>query len=200
MNGASGAFGADLYERLAIVSIRMPPLRERIADLPALVTHFVNIFSRRMGTSIETVPPETMEAFVSYAWPGNIRELQNLVERAVILSNDGVLPNPLPVPSPARVRSGNVREPAFGIADADLAAPKSPAATAPSDAAKRHEIEEALRTSRGRVSGADGAARVLGVAPSTLESRIQRLGIDKHTFRRRTQDRPYFALGHPALS
>jgi len=196
---AERQFRDDLYYRLNVFPIAMPPLRERREDIPALVTHFVNIFSRRMGTSIETVPPETMEAFVSYAWPGNIRELQNLVERAVILSNDGVLPNPLPVPSPARVRSGNVREPAFGIADVELADPQAPAAPAPSDAAKRREIEEALRASRGRVSGADGAARVLGVAPSTLESRIQRLGIDKHTFRRRTQDRPYSPLGHPAF-
>ena len=75
----------------------LPPLRERREDIPALVRHFAEMFGRRMGKQIEHIPAETMPALSSYEWPGNIRELQNLIERAVILSDDGVLPNPLPI-------------------------------------------------------------------------------------------------------
>ena len=91
-----GEFRSDLYYRLNVFPILLPPLRERREDIPALVTHFVEILGRRMGREIEHIPSETMSALSSYQWPGNIRELQNLIERAVILSNDGVLPNPLP--------------------------------------------------------------------------------------------------------
>src|ERR1700721_1633318 len=92
---ARGQFRSDLYYRLNVFPIVLPALRERREDIPALVTHFVKLFSRRMGKQVDSVPPETMAAFQWYSWPGNIRELQNLVERAVILSRDGVLPNPL---------------------------------------------------------------------------------------------------------
>src|SRR6266446_5005397 len=89
-------FRSDLYYRLNVFPIPLPPLRARREDLPALVEHFVEVYARRMDKQIEHIPPETMSALSSYQWPGNIRELQNLIERAVILSNDGVLPNPLP--------------------------------------------------------------------------------------------------------
>src|ERR1700692_1871333 len=92
---ARGQFRSDLYYRLNVFPILLPALRERREDIPALVTHFVKMFSRRMGKRVDSIPPETMAAFQWYSWPGNIRELQNLVERAVILSRDGVLPNPL---------------------------------------------------------------------------------------------------------
>src|ERR1700731_1978564 len=91
-----GQFRSDLYYRLNVFPVQLPPLRARTEDIPALVMHFVEVFGRRMGREIEHIPAETMSALNSYQWPGNIRELQNLVERAVILSNDGVLPNPLP--------------------------------------------------------------------------------------------------------
>src|SRR5437879_4856797 len=91
-----GEFRSDLYYRLEVFPILLPPLRERREDIPALVTHFVQLFGRRMGKQIKHVPPEIMSALSSHPWPGNIRELQNLIERAVILSNFGVLPNPLP--------------------------------------------------------------------------------------------------------
>src|SRR5467141_439721 len=92
---ARGQFRSDLYYRLNVFPILLPALRERSEDIPALVTHFVKLFSRRMGKQVDSIPPETMAAFQSYSWPGNIRELQNLVERAVILSPHGVLQNPL---------------------------------------------------------------------------------------------------------
>jgi len=92
---ARGQFRNDLYYRLNVFPIVLPALRERREDIPSLVTHFVQIFSRRMGKPVDSIPPETMAAFQWYSWPGNVRELQNLVERAVILSRDGVLPNPL---------------------------------------------------------------------------------------------------------
>src|SRR5437660_9034362 len=92
---ARGQFRSDLYYRLNVFPILLPALRERSEDIPALVTHFVKLFSRRMGKQVDSIPPETMAAFQSYSWPGNIRELQNLVERAVILSWHGVLQNPL---------------------------------------------------------------------------------------------------------
>ena len=88
-------FRLDLFYRLHVVPIRLPALRERREDIAHLVTHFVEIYSQRMSKRIVEVPPATMKAFKSYSWPGNIRELQNLVERAVIMSNDGVLANPL---------------------------------------------------------------------------------------------------------
>src|ERR1700723_1369554 len=92
---ARGQFRDDLYYRLNVFPILLPPLRERRDDIPALVTHFVKMFSRRMGKQVDSIPAETMAAFQWYSWPGNIRELQNLVERAVILSRGRALPNPL---------------------------------------------------------------------------------------------------------
>src|ERR1700758_4953043 len=93
---ARGQFRSDLYYRLNIFPISLPTLRERREDIPVLVTHFVEMFNRRMGKKIERISSTTMSALTSYEWPGNIRELQNLIERALILAKDGVLPNPLP--------------------------------------------------------------------------------------------------------
>jgi formate hydrogenlyase transcriptional activator len=100
---ARGQFRSDLYYRLNLFPILLPVLRERREDIPGLVTHFVKLFSRRMGKQVDTIPPETMAAFRSYSWPGNIRELQNLVERAVILSRDGVLPTHFTKSNPSSV-------------------------------------------------------------------------------------------------
>lgn len=95
---AQGEFRSDLYYRLNVFPISLPPLRARSEDIPALVEYFVEIFSRRLGTQIESIPLEAMGAFQPYSWPGNVRELQNLVERSVILANSGVLANPLAGP------------------------------------------------------------------------------------------------------
>ena len=101
---ARNGFRSDLYYRVAVFPLVLPPLRERPEDIVQLVSHFVELFARRMGKAIHHVPQQILEAFTSYSWPGNVRELQNLVERAVILSKDGVLPNPLPaVPNPIAI-------------------------------------------------------------------------------------------------
>jgi len=158
-----GKFREDLFYRLNVFPIEIPPLRERREDIPPLANYFVSKLSRQMGKKIKSISPRAMEVLANASWPGNVRELQNIVERAIILSRGEVL----------------------GSADFEL--PSLTTATAPvSDAAERQQIEDALRASRGRVSGVDGAAQALGVAPSTLESRIQRLGIDKLAFRRRS--------------
>jgi transcriptional regulator with GAF, ATPase, and Fis domain len=90
---ARGQFRSDLYYRLNVFPVLLPALRERRDDIPALATHFVKLFSRRMGKHVDSIPPETIAAFQLYSWPGNIRELQNLVERAVMLSRNDVLQN-----------------------------------------------------------------------------------------------------------
>src|SRR5438067_5707977 len=100
-----GEFRSDLYYRLNVFPVQVPPLRERRDDIRELLLHFVEVFSRRMGKRIEQIPQSTLDAFSSYDWPGNIRELQNLIERAVIRSDNGVLPNPL---SPSKGSCGSV--------------------------------------------------------------------------------------------
>jgi transcriptional regulator with GAF, ATPase, and Fis domain len=154
---ARNAFRSDLYYRLNVFPIFVPPLRERQEDIAELVTHFVDFFSSRMGKQIVFIPEETMEAFKSYSWPGNIRELQNMLERAVILANDRVLPNPLP-PPPLR----------------PIAKVGAPMTLRDSE---RALILQTLEGCSGVVGGPDGAAARLGLKRTTLYQRIKRLGI-----------------------
>jgi transcriptional regulator with GAF, ATPase, and Fis domain len=152
-----GEFRSDLYFRLNVFPLKLPPLRERREDIPALVTHFVQILGRRLGRQIEHIPPETMSALSSYHWPGNIRELQNLIERAMILSNYGVLPNPLPAAGTQTV----------GV---------SLAATTLKDS-ERAMILRALEATSWVIGGLNGAAARLGLKRTTLICKMQRLGI-----------------------
>jgi len=154
-----GEFRSDLYYRLNVFPILLPPLRARREDIPALVTHFVAMFSRRMGKRIEHISPDTLSALGSYPWPGNIRELQNLMERAVILSNAGVLPNPLP---------------AAGAPEAILA----PAATTLRDS-ERTLILRTLEAVGWVIGGTKGAAATLGLNRSTLINKMKKLGISR---------------------
>jgi formate hydrogenlyase transcriptional activator len=154
-----GEFRSDLYYRLNVFPVLLPPLRARREDIPALVTHFAEIFGRRMGREIEHIPTETMSALSSYQWPGNIRELQNLIERAVILSNDGVLPNPLPTAS------------AEGVSI-------SPGATTLRDS-ERILILDTLKAVRWVIGGPKGAAARLGLKRTTLIHKMQKLGISR---------------------
>jgi formate hydrogenlyase transcriptional activator len=163
-------FRSDLYYRLNVFPIRVPALRERREDIPLLVRHFVQQFSRRNNRVIETIPSESMEALIRYHWPGNIRELQNVIERAVIISKGPVL---------------NV-----SLADLkpDVSTKTSPAITKPTPAyheslqdtleeTERAQILRALEEANGVVAGANGAAARLGIKRSTLQLRMQKLGI-----------------------
>jgi len=154
-----GEFRIDLYYRLNVFPVMLPPLRERCEDIPALVAHFVELYSHRMGKQIEEIPPETLSALGSYPWPGNIRELQNMIERAVILSNHGVLPNPLP--------EGETRD-----------AITPPTTTTLRDS-ERALILKALESVGWVIGGRKGAAAKLGLKRTTLIHKMQKLGISR---------------------
>ena len=152
-------FRSDLYYRLNVFPISLPPLRERREDIPALVSHFVELYGRRMGKHIEHIPPDTMSAFISYLWPGNIRELQNFIERSVIVTSGSVLHPPLTsLKSAAAVESIG----AITLEDAE-----------------RDHILKTLEQTRWVVSGPNGAASRLGIKRSTLYFRMQKLGISR---------------------
>jgi formate hydrogenlyase transcriptional activator len=154
-----GEFRIDLYYRLNVFPVRLPPLRERREDIPALVMHSVERVARRIGKRIELIPPDTMAALSSYEWPGNIRELQNLVERAVILANHGVLPNTLPPPSAQSVSA-------------------APIGTTLRDS-ERTLILNTLESVKWVIGGSKGAAAVLGLNRTTLINRMKKLGISR---------------------
>jgi formate hydrogenlyase transcriptional activator len=153
-------FRTDLYYRLNVFPIPLPPLRERREDIPALVTHFVELYGRRMGKQIEHISPETISALSSYQWPGNIRELQNFIERSVILTSGNVLHAPL-----ATLKSAAVAESLGAITMED---------------AERDHIRKTLEQTRWVVSGPNGAAARLGIKRSTLYFRMQKLGISRN--------------------
>jgi transcriptional regulator with GAF, ATPase, and Fis domain len=155
-----GEFRSDLYYRLNVFPVMLPPLRARSEDIPALVTHFVEVCCRRMGKQIEHIPAETMAALTSYPWPGNIRELQNLIERAVILSDDGVLPNSLP------------------MAGTQAVVISAPAATTLKDS-ERALILHTLQGVGWVIGGPKGAAAKLGLKRTTLIHKMQKLGISR---------------------
>jgi formate hydrogenlyase transcriptional activator len=154
-----GKFRADLYYRLNVFPIRVPPLRERREDIVPLMMHYVDVYACRMGKQIEYIAPETVAGFRSYQWPGNIRELQNLIERAVILSNNGVLANPLPPSQPECARH----------------LPQQMTL----EQAEREHILRALRDTNWVLSGPGGAAARLGLKRSTLQYRMQKLALSK---------------------
>jgi transcriptional regulator with GAF, ATPase, and Fis domain len=164
---AAGTFRMDLFYRLNVFPIEVPPLRGRSEDIPTLVEYFVQRYARKLGKKITNVSEQTLKLFQTYHWPGNIRELQNVIERSVILCEGEVL----------RVDESWVlsRSPQGSLSSKAL--PKR---------LQKHEreiIEEALAKSKGRVSGSAGAAAKLGISPSTLDSRIKSLKINKNRFR-----------------
>jgi formate hydrogenlyase transcriptional activator len=161
---AGNEFRSDLYYRLNVFPVVVPPLRERREDIPKLVLHFVDVFSRRMNKRIEQIPQTTMNAFTACDWPGNVRELQNLVERAVIRSDDGLLANPLPTPQGSTKPS-----------------------VAPPSTLRDHEaalILHTIRATGGMIGGPQGAAARLGLKRTTLVSKMKRLGIYRPRYQR----------------
>ena len=165
---AKGSFRSDLFYRLQVFPIEIPPLRERREDIALLVEYFIDRYARKAGKNIRHVSQETLELLQSYAWPGNIRELQNVIERSVILCETDI----------------------FSIDESWL--PKQPSLTEPKNpmelpgrllAQEKDMIETALKESRGRIFGPKGAAAKLGIPRSTLESKIRSLKIDKNRFK-----------------
>ena len=150
-------FRRDLYYRLNVFPVELPPLRERREDIVPLMRHFVDMYGRRLRKIIEQIPPETVSSFVSYSWLGNIRELQNLVERAVILSNNGILHNPLHKADvrPITSYSETLRD------------------------SERTLLVETLESVGWVIAGANGAAAKMGLPRTTLLSKMKRLGISK---------------------
>jgi transcriptional regulator with GAF, ATPase, and Fis domain len=158
---SAGRFRSDLFFRLNVFPIHIPPLRERPSDVPLLVRHFLGHFQRKLGKPIQGMTPASLDALQQYAWPGNIRELQNVVERACVLA----------------------RSPTVDIADAlrmsgDGAAEDEAIVTL--EEGERALVRRALLATNGKVHGSDGAAKLLGLNGNTLRSRMQKLGITKH--------------------
>ncbi len=155
-------FRSDLYYRLHVFPVRMPALRERPGDIPLLVQYFVHKFARRMNKQIDTIPSEAMMALESWSWPGNIRELENFVERSVILSEGTVLRVPLaelrPLEAESGFRKGTLEE------------------------LEREYILQVLRQVGGVIAGSNGAAAKLGMKRTTLQSKMQRLGIEREEY------------------
>jgi formate hydrogenlyase transcriptional activator len=164
---AEGRFRHDLFYRLNVFPIRLPALRERISDISLLVGYLIDRYAQKLGKKIRNIDKKTMDLFQAYDWPGNIRELQNVVERAVILSEGET----------------------FSVDETWLmhGTPKVAAPTAPLVADlvqhEREILEAALRESEGVVGGPTGAAIKLGVPRQTLESKIRKLGINPHLFK-----------------
>ncbi len=160
-----GSFRRDLFYRLNVFPIEVPPLRERREDVPILVQYFAAQHGARLGKRVRRVDRASLERLVAYSWPGNIRELENVVERSIILAEGETLVVPESLP-------GREKAPAEG-----------PGPVPTLREAERRAIEAALSAAAGRVAGASGAAARLGVPPSTLDSRIRKLGIEKGRFR-----------------
>ena len=167
-------FRADLYYRLNVFPIMLPPLREREDDIPLLIEHFVETFAKKQGKSIERIPGQVMEALTRYSWPGNIRELQNVIERAVIMTAG----TELSLRATADLTRNGESAPIRTLADAE-----------------RAHITSTLRETNGVVGGRRGAAAQLGLPRTSLLARMQRLGISNESSAQRVEqtDRPLTA-------
>jgi len=164
---SEGKFRQDLLYRLNVVPITMPSLRERAADIPILVEYFIARFGRKMGKKFHTIEKKTQKILQEYEWPGNVRELQNVIERAVTLSDSDTF-----AVDEAWLKREPAEVPHASVALNGLLL-----------AHEKEVIEAALAQTHGRISGPAGAATKLGIPDSTLETKIQRLGIDKYRFK-----------------
>jgi formate hydrogenlyase transcriptional activator len=161
---AQGQFRRDLFYRLNVFPIRMPPLRERSTDIPILARHFVQEISQRMNKKIEIIPSDVMEALMNSRWPGNVRELEHFIERSIILSEGPVLRAPI-AELESQVDSGT------GAGDA-------------LSSIRRERILKVLRETRGVIAGPHGAAARLGLKRTTLQSIMRRLAITRKDYER----------------
>jgi transcriptional regulator with GAF, ATPase, and Fis domain len=164
----AGRFREDLYYRLTVFPLHIPPLRERRDDIPRLAAHLVTLAARKLGLSAPRISEQQCEQLQRYDWPGNVRELQNLIERAVILSRDGTLsldPAWLPASSTGRLRASVTTSSPDVVPDSEWRR------------RERENLETALKRAGGRIYGRDGAAELLGIKPTTLQSRLRAFGI-----------------------
>jgi formate hydrogenlyase transcriptional activator len=164
---AGGQFREDLLYRLNVVPIEMPPLRNRVADIPLLVEYFIERYGKRLGRKFKAIEARSLKAFQTYIWPGNVRELQNVIERAVILSEGETLAIDETSLKREQVSNRGRTRTLNGALESQ----------------EREIIEAALAKSHGRISGPEGAATKLGLPAQTLESKIKRLRIEKYRFR-----------------
>jgi formate hydrogenlyase transcriptional activator len=170
---AERQFRSDLFYRLNVFPIKLPPLRDRADDIPRLVRHFASKHAHRMNKQIDTIPAETMRALVRWQWPGNIRELENFIERAVILSRGSVLSVPV----------SELQAPAPLVAAASAAASVSGQTQVRTfEESEREHILKILRATKGILSGPDGAAARLGLKRTTLQGKMKKLGIDRKSY------------------
>jgi formate hydrogenlyase transcriptional activator len=175
---AAGTFRSDLFYRLNVFPILIPSLRERGEDIPLLAEYFIARYARKVGKTIRGIDKKTLELFQSYEWPGNIREFQNVIERAVVLCEGDTFhvdPSWLIQGSTPAVRGSIPLVARISERERELAQQE------------RTLIEDALRESRGRISGPSGAATKLGIPRQSLEYKIRSLGINKHAFKTAAQ-------------
>jgi PAS domain S-box-containing protein len=168
----AGTFREDLFYRINVFPVNVPALRDRRLDIPQLVTHFVRKFAKQQGKTIESVPDTVQSSLLQYEWPGNIRELENVIERAVILSNDRTLRF-----------DGAIALPGRAVPAAAVAAPAEADRRTLEDVERTH-ILNVLRQTSWRIAGEQGAARILGLHPNTLRSRMEKLGVAKGATKR----------------
>jgi formate hydrogenlyase transcriptional activator len=173
-----GRFRSDLFYRLNVFPVEIPPLRERRSDIPHLVAFYVSRFSKRFGKKVDGVSRESMEHLVNYSWPGNIRELQNVIERAVILSADPILRLDRDL-TPATPSPKDIEIPGADAEDQPHADVSRPKALLTLDEMERNHILAALQSSAGVVDGPNGAAKILNLHPNTLRHRMNKLGIKR---------------------
>ena len=165
---AEGVFRSDLFYRLNVFPIEVPPLRDRREDIPELVEHFIDRSARNVGKNIRGINKKSLDLLQAYPWPGNIRELQNVIERSVVV---------------CETETFSVDESWLSQRPLDTRSGHTPFLSEKVAATEREIIEEALRESQGRIFGPSGAAARLGIARSTLESKIRSLNINKNRFK-----------------
>lgn len=173
---AERAFRSDLFYRLNVFPIHIPALRERREDVPLLVRYFVQKFSRRLNKTVAYIPAEAMDALLDYAWPGNIRELENFIERAVLLSPGKELRVPISELKPATLLAAAGEEASLSFATLPSTASETPSISTLEEAERQH-ILLALRQTEWRIAGPRGAAALLEIKRTTLQARMQKLGI-----------------------
>jgi predicted ATPase/transcriptional regulator with GAF, ATPase, and Fis domain len=178
---SEGRFRSDLFYRLNVVQIHVPALRERRTDIPQLVMFFLSRFAKRFGNKIDSISQETIDLLTNYSWPGNIRELQNIIERAVVLSQSSVLRLGRDL-LPTRARDFAATEIETGVVLAATASTASHQPLPTLEEVERRHILAALTQSNGVVEGTKGAAKILDLHPNTLRSRMKKLGIQRSRY------------------